>query len=104
MIVTFNSETGSTTLLPERDEDNRLIFHLLNCNDLTKFSEYLARENTKQYPVTTDIGLPVEQFDDYPSRTEWETIPLSKNREQLQLGGKRQQPLRSSECLYRPVA
>ena len=65
-----NLENGSLVLIPETDSDNRLLFHLMNCSDLTQFTRYLDNiSNLDPLPITTDLGVSVKNIEMYPGST-----------------------------------
>ena len=67
----INKINGQITLIPESAEDRVLLYHLLNCSDLSKFTEYLeyADKITDSEPMTTDIGVSSEELDTFPILT-----------------------------------
>mgnify|MGYP003609241137 CR=1 FL=1 len=63
------NENGTLVLIPENGNDVRLLYHLMNCPDLSQFSEYLLKERTTgelNKHVTLDLGVPAEDLDYYP--------------------------------------
>ena len=63
-------EHGSLVLIPETDSDNRLLFHLMNCSDLSQFTRYLDVMNKRDIaPITTDLGVTVKNLEMYPCAT-----------------------------------
>ena len=48
-------ETGALKLTPKNDKDKMLIFCLIDCSDLTQFSEYLQLNRVTENDVTTDL-------------------------------------------------
>jgi len=65
MRTLIDNDTGAIVLIPQSDGDKNLIFHLLDCSDLTRFSEYLALE--QKHPISSDLGCVVEEFAGYPA-------------------------------------
>lgn len=77
MRTLLDNSSGSTVFIPESDADTRLLYHLMNCVDLTQFSEYLSLETRyDNHPVTIDIGVPVELLDRYPVKDSRRTPSL----------------------------
>ena len=63
------NENGTLVLIPESGNDVRLLYHLMNCTDLSQFSEYLLKERTAgelNKHVTLDLGVPAEDLEFYP--------------------------------------
>ena len=68
MITQINSITGAVTLTPTSDEDKQLLFHLMDCNDLSQFTNYLETfDNVSHNPFTTDLGVSAAECIDYPA-------------------------------------
>ena len=77
-------KTGKVILVPESNRDTSLILHLLNCSDLSQFSEYLELEQQRNYQeITTDLDVPVPIIDKYPiwssRRAEDDTSPVNRS-------------------------
>jgi hypothetical protein len=60
----YQKETGILILIPTNELDKRLIYHLMNCADLSQFNKYLRHQALETYPMTVDIGIPYEQYDE----------------------------------------
>ena len=70
MKTNIDYTTGSVTFTPESHSDRVLLFHLMNCADLSQFTEYLEYvHRLTDEPMTTDIGVPAESIDYYPILT-----------------------------------
>ena len=67
----IDKTNGSITLSPECHEDRVLLYHLMNCSDLSKFTEYLEYSDkiTDSEPMTTDLGVNSNQIDTFPILT-----------------------------------
>ena len=62
--------TGSVTFIPECELDRQLLFHLMDCEDLTHFSDYIQNyPNMANVGMTTDLGVPAEDILGYPCHT-----------------------------------
>lgn len=61
----IDNETGMIMLLPESIEDKRLLYHLMNAIDLRDFTNYIKFYDLENEPMSTDLGVTVEQFDNY---------------------------------------
>ena len=87
MRILIDNKTGAMTLIPECDEDNRLLFHLINCADLYEFSHYIRCETTDCQPMTNVLDVTEQQLNTYPSKTEWDrsetAVALEKQRSSL---------------------
>ena len=67
-------EHGSLVLIPESAADRRLLFHLMNCSDLSQFTQYLELEQKNNpSPVTTDLDVSIKNIEMYPAGSEIET-------------------------------
>jgi len=69
MVTKIDNKTGAIVLLPESEPDKRLLYHLLNCADLSQFSEYIEYTGD-QSAITTDIGVPAPYITGYLDQTE----------------------------------
>lgn len=72
MRTIVDSKTGILVLMPESKPDHRLIFHLINCSELSEFSRYLELEEQKDREITESLEVTGEQLLTYPSKTTWE--------------------------------
>ncbi len=86
MRILIDNKTGTMTLIPECDEDNRLLFHLINCNDLYEFSHYIRCETTDSQPMTSDLDVTEQQLNTYPSKTEWDRSETAREQRSSQDG------------------
>ena len=69
----------SITLIPETEADKRLLYLLLDCSDLSLFSDYINLETSQPgLPMTTDLGVPLETI-----------LRYAESRKQLQSGSRR---------------
>ena len=59
----INNITGELVLTPESAEDKLLLYHLMNCADLTRFSTYIEVNGVTG--VTRDLGIEYDQFSGY---------------------------------------
>jgi hypothetical protein len=67
MKTLIDNESGAIVFIPQNTGDKNLLLHLMNCTDLTQFSEYLnAEQRISKHTMTSDLGVPVEEFSDYP--------------------------------------
>ena len=67
-------EYGSLVLIPETALDKRLLFHLMNCSDLSQFTQYVELEQkSNPSPMTTDLGVNVKNIEMYPVSSEIES-------------------------------
>ena len=66
--------TGTLVLIPESPADRLLLFHLMNCSDLSHFSDYIKYENTKD--MTLDLGIPYRQFIGYLDNDETSSMSV----------------------------
>jgi hypothetical protein len=70
MKTLIDNKSGSIVLIPQSQADKNLIYHLLNCADISRFSEYMDMEQMiRPHTVTSDLGVPVEEFTGYPADT-----------------------------------
>ena len=85
MRTLIDNESGSIVFIPDNDADRRLLFHLLNCSDLSRFTNYLSLEQKiDPHTVTLDIGVSADMMDDYPVCTVCEeSIPSDIGHTQL---------------------
>ena len=75
MKTIIDNKTGILICIPENENDTNLIFHLVNCSELTRFTEYIEQTELCK-PITEDLGLTVDQFDDYPGNP-FTSTPIS---------------------------
>lgn len=90
MKTTINKETGAITLHPENDADRELIFHLMDCTDLSQFTNYVETfDNVSHHPFTTYLGVKKADLLSYPAPCDpydggvriWRNpLPYAKNR------------------------
>lgn len=64
MIITIDSESGQLTLTPDSETDRQLILALIDCEDLSQFSEYVAYHKLN---ITTDLRVPADTIKSYPA-------------------------------------
>ena len=65
---TICNKTGALTLIPESDDDTELLFHLMDCSDLSQFTDYLQTfDNVSHHPFTTDLGVSGTELLEYPA-------------------------------------
>jgi len=87
MKTILDNKTGTVIIMPESDPDTRLLYHLMNCADLTQFSEYLSLETRyDSQPVTNDIGVPVSLLDEYPISDRRRIAPQNRLTEKRLIG------------------
>lgn len=55
--------SGIVVLIPESDSDRLILFHLMNCGDLSKFEQYLKTDVTEG--MTDDLGIEAYEFSGY---------------------------------------
>ena len=82
MKTLIDNESGTLVFIPQSASDKNLLYHLLNCADITQFTEYLkAEQQLGAHAVTNDIGVSVEEFTGYPmtvgTDTRYDRSPLS---------------------------
>jgi len=59
---------GALTLVPESEEDKQLLFHLMDCSDLSQFTDYLETfDNNSHNPFTVDLGISADECINYPA-------------------------------------
>ena len=62
-----DNKTGVLLLIPESDADRRILYHIMNCSDLSQFEQYLSCKHIEPgTEITYDLGVPVEHIHDYP--------------------------------------
>ena len=66
--------SGTVILTPDSPADRLLLFHLMNCSDISHFSEYIKYENTKD--MTLDLGIPYRQFTGYLDNDETSSMSV----------------------------
>jgi hypothetical protein len=67
MKTTIDKVTGAVTFNPECELDRQLLFHLMDCADLTEFTMYLENyPNIANFHTTVDLGVPAEDLLGYP--------------------------------------
>ena len=91
MKTIVDSETGALVMIPQSDRDHRLIFHLINCAELSEFSRYLELEDDKDKEITECLDVETDQLLNYPSKTQWQRedrTPVSLNSRDSYVGGK----------------
>lgn len=74
MKTIVDNKSGMMMLVPENDKDHRLIFHLINCCELSEFSKYLERENDTDKEITESLDVDTDQLMAYPSKTQWQQV------------------------------
>ena len=63
----IDKKTGQVTFIPDCQLDRQLLFHLMDCSDLSEFSMYVQNfPNITNCPMTADLGVPAEELIDYP--------------------------------------
>ena len=68
MKTIINKITGAVTLHPENDADLELLFHLMDCTDLSQFTNYLETfDNVCHHSFTTDLGVSADELLEYPA-------------------------------------
>ena len=82
MKTLIDNESGTLVFIPQSASDKNLLYHLLNCADITQFTEYLkAEQQLGAHAVTSDMGVSVEEFTGYPmtvgTDTRHDRSPLS---------------------------
>ena len=94
-----DQSTGVIVLTPECDADRKILYHLINCSDLSQFSEYLEyQQKIDPAEITTDLGVPAnrchyymsEPVDRLPEQTEKAIQPgrlIGFNRESYSTAG-----------------
>jgi len=64
----INKTSGALTLVPESPEDKQLLFHLMDCSDLSQFTDYLETfDNNSHNPFTVDLGVSADECIGYPA-------------------------------------
>ena len=71
-----DKETGVLVLIPESHADRLLLFHLMNCSDMSHFSNYIKYENTKD--MSLELNVPYDKFKNYlrEDHTDHRNIPV----------------------------
>ena len=57
--------TGTIVFVPENTADRQLLFHLMNCSDLTRFPEYLEANSIPVDCMTPELGVPFSEYNGY---------------------------------------
>jgi len=64
----INKNNGALTLIPESHEDKQLLFHLMDCSDLSQFTDYLETfDNNIHNQFTVDLAIPADELIGYPA-------------------------------------
>ena len=64
-----DQSTGTLVLIPESEPDKLLLFHLMNCMDLSQFSDYLeVQQRINPAEITTDLGVTGHECIEYTSK------------------------------------
>jgi hypothetical protein len=67
MKTNIDYKTGAVTFIPECQLDKQLLFHLMDCADLTHFSDYIQNyPNMANVGMTTDLGVAATDILGYP--------------------------------------
>ena len=73
-----DQSTGSLILTPESEPDRLLLFHLMNCMDLSQFSEYLeVQQRINPAEITTDLGVTGHECIEYTSEPIKQSEPVA---------------------------
>ena len=73
MNIQINNVTGQLIITPESEPDKLLLYHLINCMDLTQFTGYLIHQSISE-PMTSDLGVTGEECIRYERQpVEWVT-------------------------------
>ena len=64
--------TGVVVFIPENKQDRKALFHLMDCSDLTKFTEYISTTG-EQDNITQDLGVTAREAYGYLEAEEYET-------------------------------
>ena len=64
--------TGIVTFIPETEADRKALFHLMDCSDITQFSEYI-RKTGEQDNITQDLGVTAREAYGYLEAEDYET-------------------------------
>jgi len=88
----IDNKTGMLMFIPESDKDRQILYYLINCPDLSIFSEYLTQEQSvTNKPVTTDLGVDAEEIEQYAVSSEIEsTLKLGDRVREIQIESGRQ--------------
>ena len=77
MRTLIDNSTGTTVFIPDTDTDRMLLYHIMNCTDMSLFSDYLAlQQKSDNQPVTLDTGVSADMLADYPVCTAYDKIPF----------------------------
>ena len=88
MITTIDSETGGLTLTPDSETDRQLILSLMDCTDLSQFTEYIEYH---KHSITTDLGISPETIKSYMASSQ--PVPLKLGNSMREI------PIRPDHCL-----
>ena len=73
MMTHVSNISGEVILMPETIKDKLLLYHLMNCYDLTKFTEYLAALAEKP-DMSIELGFDYKEFEHYMDECYNDTI------------------------------
>ena len=63
-----DQSTGVLVLIPESEPDKRILYHLMNCIDLSNFTKYLELNMAQiAEDITTDLGVSASECVAYTS-------------------------------------
>ena len=68
----IDNKSGILVLIPETEGDRLLLFHLMNCGNMTRFTQYLETDVTEG--MTEDLGIEYHEFNGY--LTACEPVPF----------------------------
>ena len=57
--------SGTIVLVPESTTERQLLYNLMNCNDLTRFPEYLEANRIDVNSMTPELGIPFSEYNGY---------------------------------------
>ena len=64
--------TGVIVFIPENKQDRKALFHIMDCSDLTKFTEYISTTG-EQDNITQDLGVTAREAYGYLEAEEYKT-------------------------------
>ena len=75
-----DNATGVVVFIPENAQDRKALFHIMDCSDLTHFSEYIKTLG-EQESITQDLGVTAREIYSYTEQPEiTETALIGFNR------------------------
>ena len=67
----IDNVTGVVVFIPENEQDRKALFHLMDCSDITEFSEYI-RNTGERDNITPDLGVTAREAYGYVEAIDYE--------------------------------